>query len=137
SPTRIEELHTRLVDQLHKDSSIRSPRVKEAVHAVPRHPFLPHSTAEEAYTNAPVHIKYDETGASISCGSQPGVVAMMLEQAAIEPGMRVLELGAGTGYNAALLGHLVGPSGSVTTIDVDDDLVQGAQTRLKEQGSAN
>src|SRR5699024_11496177 len=82
-------------------------------------------------------IKYDETGASISCGSQPGVVAMMLEQAAIEPGMRVLELGAGTGYNAALLGHLVGPSGSVTTIDVDDDLVQGAQTRLKEQGSAN
>ena len=137
SPTRIEELHTRLVDQLHKDGSIRSPRVKEAFHAVPRHAFLPHATAEEAYTNAPVHIKYDETGASISCGSQPGVVAMMLEQAAIEPGMRVLELGAGTGYNAALLGHLVGPSGSVTTIDVDDDLVQGVQTRLKEQGSAN
>ena len=137
SPTRVEELHTRLVDQLHKDGSIRSPRVKEAFHAVPRHAFLPHATAEEAYTNAPVHIKYDETGASISCGSQPGVVAMMLEQAAIEPGMRVLELGAGTGYNAALLGHLVGPSGSVTTIDVDDDLVQGAQTRLKEQGSAN
>ena len=137
SPAQIEELHARLVDQLCENGAIRSPRVEEAFRAVPRHAFLPHATIEEAYTNAPVHIKYDETGASISCGSQPGVVAMMLEQAAIEPGMRVLELGAGTGYNAALLGHLTGPEGSVTTIDVDDDLVEGAQTRLKEQGITN
>ncbi|WP_083931797.1 methyltransferase, FxLD system [Nocardiopsis salina] len=132
-----EPLHARLVEQLREAGSIRSPQVEDAFRTVPRHAFLPHATVEEAYTNAPVHIKYDETGNSISCGSQPGIVAMMLEQAAIEPGMRVLELGAGTGYNAALLGHLTGPNGSVTTIDVDTDLVEEARARLKEHGATN
>ncbi|MFJ9552239.1 methyltransferase, FxLD system [Nocardiopsis sp. NPDC101807] len=130
-------LREELVDQLRQSGHIRTEAVADAFGSVPRHAFVPNASLEEAYTNAPVHIKHDENGASISCGSQPGVVAMMLEQAALEPGMRVLELGAGTGFNAALLGHLVEPAGSVTTIDVDTDLVDGARARLKENNITN
>jgi protein-L-isoaspartate(D-aspartate) O-methyltransferase len=137
TPESAEALREGLIRQLRENGVLTTPAVEEAFRVVPRHAFVPNATLEEAYTNAPVHIKHDDNGASISCGSQPGVVATMLEQAALEPGMRVLELGAGTGYNAALLGHLVGPTGSVTTIDVDQDLVEGAQARLKENGAAN
>ncbi|MFB1049316.1 methyltransferase, FxLD system, partial [Streptomyces chrestomyceticus] len=80
---------------------------------VPRHVFVPDASLEDAYANAPVHIKYDTDGTSISCASQPGVVALMLDQLDVRPGQRVLELGAGTGYNAGLLAHLVGASGHV------------------------
>lgn len=132
-----DRLREELVEQLRQSGQIRTEAVADAFGSVPRHAFVPNASLEEAYANAPVHIKHDENGASISCGSQPGVVAMMLEQAALEPGMRVLELGAGTGFNAALLGHLVGPAGSVTTIDVDTDLVEGARARLKENDSTN
>jgi protein-L-isoaspartate(D-aspartate) O-methyltransferase len=59
---------------------------------------------------------------------------MMLEQLGVQPGQRVLEIGAGTGYNAALLQHLVGDAGQVTTIDLDDDIVAGARTALAAAG---
>ncbi len=61
-----------------------------------------------------------------SSASQPSVVAMMLEALDLEPGMRVLEIGAGTGYNAALMAEMVGDARLVTTIDIDADVV--AQT---------
>lgn len=137
TPESAQALREGLIRQLRENGVLTTPAVEEAFRSVPRHAFVPNATLEEAYTNAPVHIKHDDNGASISCGSQPGVVATMLEQAQLEPGMRVLELGAGTGYNAALLGHLVGPAGTVTTIDVDQDLVEGARTRLKENSATN
>lgn len=137
SAANADRLREELVDQLRRSGHIRTEAVADAFGSVPRHAFVPNASLEEAYTNTPVHIKHDDNGASISCGSQPGVVAMMLEQAALEPGMRVLELGAGTGFNAALLGHLVGPAGSVTSIDVDADLVDGARARLQENGITN
>ncbi|WP_028647933.1 methyltransferase, FxLD system [Nocardiopsis sp. CNT312] len=136
SPETAETLREDLIRKLRENGSITTSEVEDAFRRVPRHTFVPHATLEEAYTNAPVHIKHDDDGASISCASQPGVVALMLEQAALAPGMRVLELGSGTGYNAALLGHLVG-EGAVTTIDVDQDLVDGARTRLKDHGATN
>lgn len=137
APETTDALREGLIRQLRENGVLTTPAVEEAFRSVPRHAFVPNATLEEAYANAPVHIKHDDNGASISCGSQPGVVATMLEQAALEPGIRVLELGAGTGYNAALIGHMVGPTGSVTTIDVDQDLVEGARARLKENGATN
>jgi protein-L-isoaspartate(D-aspartate) O-methyltransferase len=62
---------------------------------------------------------------------------MMLEQLAVRPVDSVLEIGAGTGYNAALLATLTGPGGHVTTIDVDDDLVDGARRHLAAAGITN
>ncbi|MFF8574010.1 methyltransferase, FxLD system [Streptomyces sp. NPDC015408] len=97
---------------------------------VPRHLFVPNAPLDKAYGNAPVDTKFDGSGRSISCASQPGIVAMMLEQLDVEPGQKILELGAGTGFNAALLGYLVGETGHVTTIDVDEDIVDGARSGL-------
>lgn len=101
---------------------------------MPRHLFVPDATLEEAYANSTVDIKRDATGQSISCASQPVIVGIMLEQLQPQPGHRILELGAGTGYNAGLLAHLVGESGHVTTMDVDEDLVEGARSHLAAAG---
>ncbi|MQA87715.1 MAG: methyltransferase domain-containing protein [Streptosporangiales bacterium] len=73
----------------------------------------------------------------MSAASQPTIVATMLEQLQAEPGHHVLELGAGTGYNATLLAHLVGNDGQVTTTDVDDDIVDGARAGLAAAGVDN
>ncbi|WP_030750831.1 methyltransferase, FxLD system [Streptomyces sp. NRRL F-5135] len=132
-----ERLRNALVDQLCADGHARTPAVETALRTVPRHVFVPDASLEDAYANAPVHIKYDTDGTSISCASQPGVVALMLDQLDVQPGERILELGAGTGYNAGLLAHLVGESGHVTTLDVDDDIVEGARTHLAAAGITN
>ncbi|WP_329251317.1 methyltransferase, FxLD system [Streptomyces canus] len=132
-----ERLRNALVDQLRADGHARTTAVEKALRTVPRHVFVPEASLEDAYANAPVHIKYDTDGTSISCASQPGVVALMLDQLDAQPGERILELGAGTGYNAALLAHLVGESGHVTTLDVDDDLVEGARAHLADAGLTN
>ncbi|MFF6995748.1 methyltransferase, FxLD system [Streptomyces sp. NPDC008313] len=132
-----ERLRNALVDQLRADGHARTPAVETALRTVPRHVFVPVASLEDAYANAPVHIKYDTDGTSISCASQPGVVALMLDQLDAQPGERILELGAGTGYNAGLLAHLVGENGNVTTLDVDDDLVEGARTHLAAAGITN
>ncbi|WP_353946453.1 methyltransferase, FxLD system [Streptomyces sp. HUAS MG91] len=132
-----EQLRNALVDQLQAAGNGLSPATEDALRSVPRHLFVPDASVEDAYKNATVHIKYDSEGTSISCASQPSVVARMLDQLQVQPGQRVLELGAGTGYNAALLAHLVGPEGRVTTIDVDDDLVEGARAHLAAAGITN
>ncbi|MFE5039335.1 methyltransferase, FxLD system [Streptomyces sp. NPDC056683] len=132
-----ERLRNALVDQLRADGHARTPAVETALRTVPRHVFVPDASLEDAYTNAPVHTKYDTDGTSISCASQPGVVALMLDQLEAQPGERILELGAGTGYNAGLLAHLVGENGHVTTLDVDDDLVEGARAHLASAGITN
>nr|WP_246235695.1 methyltransferase, FxLD system [Streptomyces boluensis] len=130
-------LRNQLIDQLISKGSVRSARVEEAMRTVPRHLFVPDAPLEKAYGNAPVNTKLDDSGASISCASQPDIVGMMLEQMEVAPGQNVLELGAGTGFNAGLLGHLVGEQGHVTTIDVDDDIVDGARSGLKAAGISN
>ncbi|WP_455357166.1 methyltransferase, FxLD system [Streptomyces sp. SYSU K217416] len=132
-----ERLRNALVDQIRAAGHARTPAVETALRTVPRHRFVPEASLEDAYADAPVNIKYDTDGTSISCASQPGVVALMLDQLEAQPGERILELGAGTGYNAALLAHLVGESGHVTTIDVDDDLVEGARAHLAAVGVTN
>lgn len=64
-------------------------------------------------------------------------MALMLEQLAVEPDMAVLEIGTGTGYNAALLGQLVGPGGAVLTVDVDPDITGPAKRHLAAAGASN
>ncbi|MFF0523499.1 methyltransferase, FxLD system [Actinomadura nitritigenes] len=132
-----DRLRNLLVDQLRQQGTVGTEGVEVALRAVPRHVFVPASPLEEAYADQAVYTKQDDSGVSISAASQPTVVAMMLEQLLVERGHRVLEIGAGTGYNAALLSHLVGEDGYVTTIDVDDDIVQGARTGLAAVGARN
>ncbi len=126
-----------LVDRVIREGRVRTPRIEDALRAVPRHVFVPGASLQAAYANSTVDIKKDSDGTSISCASQPGVVGLMLEQLQPQPGHRVLELGAGTGYNAALLARLVGAGGHITTIDVDADIAQGARSHLAAAGTGN
>ncbi|MGQ0775400.1 MAG: methyltransferase, FxLD system [Pseudonocardiales bacterium] len=134
APATIDEeaarLRAELTAQLRERGSVRTPRIAEAFAAVPRHLFVPDAPLPAAYADEQVFTKHTGTGVAISAASQPRIVAMMLEQLDAHPGHSVLEAGAGTGYNAALLGYLVGPNGHVTTLDVDCDLVDGAREHL-------
>ncbi|MBO4140196.1 methyltransferase, FxLD system [Micromonospora tulbaghiae] len=131
------DLRNELTDRLVADNVIRTAAVEAAMRRTPRHLFLPGVPLDKAYADGPVYTKTDAGGASISAASQPRIVAMMLEQLNAQPGHRVLEAGAGTGYNAALLGAIVGDNGRVITIDVDDDLVTGARDHLAAAGVTN
>ena len=100
---------------------------------MPRDVFLPDVDIADVYTDRAFPTKHAD-GRPISSSSQPAIMAIMLEQLALEPGLRVLEIGAGTGYNAALLAQLVAPGGQVVTIDIDEDLVVAARQRLVSLG---
>lgn len=125
-----------LVDNLVNLGMIRTDRVERAFRAVPRHQFLPDVELANAYEDTAVVTKRDELGVAISSVSAPHIVAVMLEQLDVQPGHRVLEIGSG-GYNAALLSELVGPTGSVTSIDIDHEVTSRACQCLTATGYDN
>lgn len=129
-------LRDRLVDTLQNGGRVVSDAVAAAFRAVPREGFLPDHPLEEIYRDAVVVIKRSDDGVPTSSSSQPSIMATMLEQLAVEPGHSVLEIGTGSGYNAALLAHLVGEHGSVISVDLDPDLVAAARERLDRAGCA-
>ena len=133
----VSDLHSRLTGTLRDNGVITSPAIESAIRVTPRHLFLPGVPLDQAYADDAVYTKQDTAGVNISAASQPRIVAMMLGQLAPQPGHRVLEIGAGTGYNAALLAAITGTSGRVTTIDVDEDLVTGARAHLAAAGISN
>jgi protein-L-isoaspartate(D-aspartate) O-methyltransferase len=103
-------------------------RVLEAMASVPRERFVPHGLAEFAYADTPLPI---ESGQTIS---QPYIVAVMAEALELEPDSRVLEIGAGSGYAAAILSRL---AGEVYTIERHEDLARLAADRLRRVGYDN
>jgi protein-L-isoaspartate(D-aspartate) O-methyltransferase len=126
-------LRQALIDQLKQNipEFILTPEIEEAFRAVPRHVFLPNLPLDQVYRDDAIVTKM-EGGSAVSSSSQPSVMVMMLKQLGLEPGHRVLEIGAGTGYNAALMARLVGETGKVTTVDIDEDTAAGARERLTE-----
>jgi protein-L-isoaspartate(D-aspartate) O-methyltransferase len=108
--------------------------VAAALLAVPRHVFVPDVPLETAYRDEAIITKRDMNGVPISSSSQPRIMALMLDQLGLAPGQRVLEIGAGTGYNAALLAYLVGPTGVVVSVEIDPEVVERARTSLAAAG---
>jgi protein-L-isoaspartate(D-aspartate) O-methyltransferase len=130
-----DEARTRLVDELRASGRLTSAPVEAAFRAVPRHVFLPElDPVGQAYQDEAFVIKTDEGGLPVSSSSQPAIMAIMLEQLGMSAGQRVLEIGTGTGYNAALMSRLVGPGGSVVTVDIDPDLADRARAHLTAAG---
>jgi protein-L-isoaspartate(D-aspartate) O-methyltransferase len=128
-----EDLREQMISNIRTAGHLHSERIEQAFRAVPRHRFVPAASVEEAYANKAITIKPGEDRPA-SCISVPTVVAMMLGQFDPQPGDRVLEIGAGTGYNAALLAELVGAGGSVTTIDIHPDVTDHARRALDSTG---
>jgi protein-L-isoaspartate(D-aspartate) O-methyltransferase len=131
---KLARMRERLATRVVASHRISSERVAAALHAVPRHLFLPGQRPEAAYRDDAIVTKRDEAGQPISSSSQPAIMAIMLDQLDLAPGHRVLEIGAGTGYNAALISHIVGPSGQVTSVDIDPELVATAGEHLARAG---
>jgi protein-L-isoaspartate(D-aspartate) O-methyltransferase len=124
-------LREELVDRLVANGTVRTQSVEEALRTVPREHFVPGLDVMTVYEDRAQMVK-EGAGEALSTISQPTMVAVMLELARLSPGDRVLEIGAGTGYNAALLGVLVHPGGRVVSIDVERDLVRRAGEVLAE-----
>lgn len=131
-----DALRDDLVDRLVAAKTVRSPAVEAAMRSVPRERFVPDLDVASVYDDRAQLVK-EEGGSTLSTISQPTMIAIMLELAELSPGDDVLEIGAGTGYNAALLGTIVGPEGSVVSIDVEDDLVRSAADALADVGPSN
>ncbi|CAO5240065.1 methyltransferase, FxLD system [Frankia sp. AgKG'84/4] len=131
--TRPDDLREEMISRIRAAGHLHSARIEQAFRVVPRHRFVPAASVEEAYQNRAITIKPGEDRPA-SCISVPTVVAMMLDQLDPQPGDHVLEIGAGTGYNAALLAELVGDTGSVTTVDIHPDVTDHARRALAETG---
>jgi protein-L-isoaspartate(D-aspartate) O-methyltransferase len=129
-------LSEQLIQSMKQRGTLHSPLVEAAFRAVSRHLFLPGETAEIAYADAIIPLK-EHRGMLISSASAPSVIASLLEQLDVEPGHKVLEIGAGTGYTAGLLAHLVSASGEVITVDIDRDITDKAAQNLLAAGLDN
>ncbi len=129
-----QALRTALADHIRGRGTFRTPEVERAFRTVPRHLFLPGVDPSIAYAPKPVVTKRADNGTALSSASSPNLVAEMLEQLGVRPGHRILEIGAATGINAALLAELTGAIGNVVTIELDDDLAAGARRGLAAAG---
>lgn len=130
-----DALRTSMMDRVIQAGGARSSRVEAAMRRVPRHPFIPETPLEDAYdADRAVVTARAPDGTPRSSASAPTIVATMLDQLDIHAGQRILEIGAGTGYNAALLAELVGATGTVTTIDIDPDVTARAGAALDGTG---
>jgi protein-L-isoaspartate(D-aspartate) O-methyltransferase len=121
----------RMIEEQLRGRGIVMRRVLDAMRAVPRHLFVSHELQDKAYADEALPTK---EGQSIS---QPFMVAVMSQDLDVRPGMRVLELGTGTGYQTAVLAQLVGDAGRVYTIERVASLGNYARSRLEAMGIRN
>ena len=134
--TDIEAMRSAMVERITSRQPL-SPEVAEAMRTVPRHVFVPSVSPETAYIDDTVITRRDEAGIASSSASAPWLVGKMLDQLDLAEGQRVLEVGGGTGYNAALIGHMVGESGHVTAVEIQGDVADEARTALDAAGVTN
>ncbi|MGO8792375.1 MAG: protein-L-isoaspartate(D-aspartate) O-methyltransferase [Terriglobia bacterium] len=117
-----------MVETQLRPRGIRDERVLEAMLLVPRHEFVPAASMDAAYDDRPLPIGEHETI------SQPYIVAAMTQAARVEPGDNALEIGGGSGYQAAILAHL---GAAVCTIEINPRLAQETRKRLERLGYTN
>jgi protein-L-isoaspartate(D-aspartate) O-methyltransferase len=118
----------RMVEEQLRVRGIVDPRVLDAMRTVPRHAFVPDELQARAYEDTPLPIGHMQTI------SQPYIVALMSELASLEPTSRVLEVGTGCGYQAAVLATL---AREVVSLEIVDALARDAAARLARLGYAN
>ena len=126
--TTFAELRERMIDRQIAARGLDDPKLLAAFRAVSREEFISSDYASYAYQDSPLPI---ESGQTIS---QPYIVALTIDAAGIKPGDRVLEVGAGSGYAAAVMSRI---AGEVIAIERQPDLVKVAQERMDRLGYDN
>lgn len=116
----------RLLERLRRRTDV-SDRTLSAIESVPRHEFVPEGRRSAAYDDRPLPIGHDQTI------SAPHMVAIMADLIDVDHGDRVLEIGTGCGYHAAVVAELVGP-GNVYSVEYVSDLAEQARERLSKLG---
>jgi protein-L-isoaspartate(D-aspartate) O-methyltransferase len=126
--TDFARLRDRMVERQIAARGVRSHLVLDAMRTVPREAFLPENLREFAYEDSPLPIEEDQTI------SQPYIVAMMIEALALEGGEKVLEIGTGSGYAAAVLAQI---AGNVYTVERIGQLAEKSAATLADLGHRN
>jgi protein-L-isoaspartate(D-aspartate) O-methyltransferase len=114
-----------MVEYQIRSRGVQDPRVLTAMEAVPRHEFVPDEYLQSAYSDGPLPIGHGQTI------SQPYIVAVMTELLELEKDDRVLEIGTGSGYQAAVLAEIVD---EVYTVEIIPELAESARERLDRLG---
>lgn len=125
-----EEKRRRMVNRLRDEFNL-SHQVYEAMLKVPRHKFVPYEHINEAYSDIPLPIGGGQTI------SAPHMVAIMCELLDLRKGLKVLEVGAGSGYHAAVVAEIVGKVGKVIAIERKPELARRAEETLRNLGYTN
>lgn len=120
-----------LVEKLKKEGRITSSEVEKAFLDVPRENFIPIHQKSKAYIDTPLEIG---SGQTISA---PHMVAIMAEAADLKQGHKVLEIGGGSGYHAAIIAKIVGDKGHVYTVERIESLAKKAKENIKRTGIEN
>src|SRR5512137_2732365 len=126
-----EQERERLVTNLCNEEYIKTERVKHAFLTVPREAFIPNFLKKFAYVDTPLDIGQGQTI------SAPHMVAIMCESLDIKESQKILEVGTGSGYHAAIVAQLVGKTGHVYTIERFESLAKKAKENLKQIGCTN
>jgi len=134
APGSPEAARARMAADLMASGRALSRPVRDAFARVPRHLFVPEVGGAAAYRDEAFVLKCGPDGVPLSSSSQPAMMAIMLEQLELQPGHRVLEVGTGSGYNAAVMAAVTGPGGKVVSIDIDCELVERARSSLVAAG---
>lgn len=119
---------TRLVDRYIRGQGVREPNTLKAMLTVPRHAFVPERDSKRAYADHPLPIGYNQTI------SQPYIVAYMTQTLRLDPNDKVLEIGTGSGYQAAVCAEI---AKEVYSIEIVKPLAKSAKKRLKDLGYRN
>ena len=127
-PRSHEEMRNNLVNDLTRACYIKSKEVEAAMLAVRREIFIPKATPSKAYEDSPQLIGHGQTI------SAPHMVAIMCEELRLSEGMRVLEIGGGGGYHAAVVAEMVGEKGSVISVEIVSELAERAKKNIREAG---
>jgi len=125
---RYIELRKNMVEQQLRSRGISDEKVLEVMGKIERHKFVPLSLANNAYDDNPLPIGYGQTI------SQPYIVALMTQSLQVDENDKILEIGTGSGYQAAVLAELVKEE---YTIEIIDELAENAETRLKDLNYKN
>ena len=127
----LEEQNSKFVDYLVERHVIKSKRIEDAFRKIPRYLFVRKEYLEEAHVDLPLPVGHSATI------SQPSAVASMLEGLGLVEGDNVLEIGAGSGWNAALMGYIVGETGSVISLELDHEIADSAKANVKRTKARN